>query len=81
MESTGVASGCGCKEVYRFHHNYLSLLLLYLLFFAVASLLFVHVFKCFSFLLRCKRDMGPPTKWGPRIYIPRIWGPQKSPNL
>ena len=29
--------GCGCKDVY-----YLSLLLLYLLFFTAASLLFVH---------------------------------------
>ena len=35
--------GYGCKEIYRFPHNYyLSLLLLYLLFFAAASLLFVH---------------------------------------
>ena len=30
--------GCACKEVY----TYLSLLLLYLFFFAAASLLFVH---------------------------------------
>ena len=37
----GVASGCGSKEVYRFPH-YLSLLLLYLFFFAAASLLFVN---------------------------------------
>ena len=35
----GVATGCGCKEVYRF----LSLLLLYLFFFTAASLLFVHL--------------------------------------
>ena len=41
--------GCGCKEVYRYSY-YLSLLLLYLLFFAV-SLLFVHFLKCFLFLL------------------------------
>ena len=34
----GVASGCGCKEVYRLPH-YLSLLL----FFAAASLLFVFL--------------------------------------
>ena len=27
-----MSSGCGCKEVYRFPHNYLSLLLLYLFF-------------------------------------------------
>ena len=34
VESMVVASGCGCKEVYRFPHNYyLSLLLLHLLFF------------------------------------------------
>ena len=47
----GVASGCGCKEVYRFPHiYYLSLLLLYLFFFTAASLLFVHLKKCFSFL-------------------------------
>ena len=44
----GVASGCGCKEVYRFHHTiYLSLLLLYLFFFAAASQLFVHFFMFF----------------------------------
>ena len=36
---------CGCKEVYRFPHNiyYLSLLLLYLLFFAAASVLFLFL--------------------------------------
>ena len=40
VESMGVASGCGCKEVYRFPHTtypYSSVL-----FFAPASLLFVH---------------------------------------
>ena len=42
----GVATGCGCKEVYRFTH-YLSLLLLYLYFFAASSLLFVHFFNVF----------------------------------
>ena len=49
----GVATGYGCKEVhvYRFPHiYYLSLLLLYLFLFAAASLLFVHLKKCFSFL-------------------------------
>ena len=40
VESMGVASGCGCKEVYRF--TYISLLLLYLFFFAAASILFVN---------------------------------------
>ena len=42
MESMGMASGCGCKEVYRFPHiTYLYSL--YLLFFAAASLHFVHL--------------------------------------
>ena len=48
----GVASGCGCKEVYRFPHItyvYISLLLLYPLFFAAASLLFVHLKNVFRF--------------------------------
>ena len=42
VESTGVASGCCCKEVYI---DFLILLIptpLYLFFFAAASLLFVH---------------------------------------
>ena len=44
----GVATGCGCKEVYRFLILLnLSLLLLYLFFFAAASLLFVHLKKIF----------------------------------
>ena len=42
----GVATGCGCKEVYRFPHTTI-LLILYLFFFAAASLLFVHFVKCF----------------------------------
>ena len=50
LESMGVATGCGCKEVYRSSY-YLSLLLLYLFFFAAASLLFVHLKKCFSFFI------------------------------
>ena len=47
----GVATGCGCKEVYRFPHtsNYLSLLLLYLSFFT-ATLLFIF-FKTFFVLV------------------------------
>ena len=46
VESMGVASGCGCKEVYRFPH------FVSVLFFAAASLLFFHLKKCFSFLFR-----------------------------
>ena len=43
VESMGVASGCGCKEVYKFPHiTYISLLLFYLFFFAAASLLFIY---------------------------------------
>ena len=37
--------GCGCKEVYRFPH----ITYPYSSFFAAASLLFVHLKKCFSF--------------------------------
>ena len=47
----GVATGCGYKEVYRFPHTtypYSSCMF----FFAAASLLFVHIFKCFSFLFQ-----------------------------
>ena len=41
-QEAGVASGCGCKEVYRFPHTtYPYILILYLFFFAAASLLFV----------------------------------------
>ena len=47
VESMGVATGCGCKEVYRFPHTTLSLLLLYLFFFTAASLLIVHFLNVF----------------------------------
>ena len=47
-----MSSGCGCKEVYRFPHYYLSLLLLYLLFFAAASLLFVHFLYIFRVTIK-----------------------------
>ena len=41
------------RYIYRFHPTiYLSLLLLYLFFFAAAFLLFVHFLKCFSFLFQ-----------------------------
>ena len=51
----GVASGLGCKELYRFPHiTYPYILILYLFFLAAASLLFVHLKKCFSFLyIKC----------------------------
>ena len=49
----GVATGCGFKERYRFPHiTYPYILLLYLFFFTAASLLFVHLKKCFSFLFQ-----------------------------
>ena len=42
--------GCGCKEVYRFPHTiYPYSSCIYLLFFAAASLLFVHLKKYFRF--------------------------------
>ena len=57
VESVSVASGCGwntvygcgCKEVYRFPHTTYpySSKFLYLLFFAAASLLFVHLKNVF----------------------------------
>ena len=50
VECMGVASGCGCKEVYRFSHTttfLILLILLYLFFFAAASLLFVHFLNVF----------------------------------
>ena len=43
VKSMGVASGCGCKEVYRFPHiTYPYSSCIYLFFFAAASLLFVQ---------------------------------------
>ena len=52
----GVATGCGCKEVYRFPHTtYIPLILLYLLFFAAASLLFVHFKNVFHSFRRKKK--------------------------
>ena len=48
VESMGVASGCtcSCKEVYRFPHIiYSYILLLYLFFFAAASLIVLNVFS------------------------------------
>ena len=48
----GVATGCGCKEVYRFPHTtYIPTPLVSVLF-AAASLLFVHFVKCFSLLFQ-----------------------------
>ena len=52
LESLGVTSVYGCKEVYRFTHiTYPYLLLLNLLFFAAPSPLFVHFVKSFLLLL------------------------------
>ena len=52
MECMGVTSGCGCKEVYRFPHITYPYSSCICSFFAAASLLFVHFFKCFSFLFQ-----------------------------
>ena len=40
----GVATRCGCKEVYRFPHTTYPYSCIYLFFFATASLLFVLFF-------------------------------------
>ena len=57
MESMGVASGCSCKEVYRFPHTTPLVSAL----FSAASLLFVHLKKFFSFLYNyiglCRGDV------------------------
>ena len=44
----GVASGCGCKEVYRFPHTLTPLVSAL---FSAASLFFVHLKKCFFVLV------------------------------
>ena len=48
----GVATGCGCKEVYRFPHTTYPYSSCIYSFFTEASLLFVHFLKCFSFLFQ-----------------------------
>ena len=51
LVGVGGIYGCGCKEVNRFPHTtYLSLLLLYLFFFAEASLL-LFILKMFFVLV------------------------------
>ena len=48
VESTGVATGCGCKEVYRFPNStYPYSSCLYLFFFTATSILFVHFLNVF----------------------------------
>ena len=47
----GVATGCGLKEIYRFPHTTYPILLLYLYFFAAASLLFCSFLKMFFVLV------------------------------
>ena len=50
MESMGVATGCGCKEVYRFPHTtYPPTPLVSVLFYSSIPT-FCSFFKCFSFL-------------------------------
>ena len=51
VESMGVASGCGCKEVYRFPHityDYSSCICSFL----QQHPYFLFIFKCFSFLFQ-----------------------------
>ena len=52
VESMGVSSGCGCKEVYRFPHITYPYSSCICSFFAATSLVFLHLKKCFSFLFR-----------------------------
>ena len=46
----GVATGCGCKEVYRFPHTTYPYSSCICSFFAAASLLFVHFLNVFRSL-------------------------------
>ena len=66
MESIGVASGCGCKEVYRFPHTtypYSSCICSFL----QQHPYFLFIFlKCFSFLY---------------IYISKIWAIEQTRGL
>ena len=48
----GVATGCGCKEVYRFPHTTYPYSSCICSFFAAASLLFCSLKKMFSFLFQ-----------------------------
>ena len=52
VESMGLASWCGCKEVYKFPHITYPYSSCICYFFASTSLLFVHLKKKFSFLFR-----------------------------
>ena len=47
----GVATGCGLKVIYRFPHTTYPYTLLYLYFFAAASLLFCSFLKLFFVLV------------------------------
>ena len=47
VDYMGVASGCGCKEVYRFPHITYPYSSCICSLFAAAALLFVHLKKCF----------------------------------
>ena len=52
VESMGVATGCGCKEVYRFPHTTYPYSSCNCSFLQQQPLLFVHFLKCFSFLFQ-----------------------------
>ena len=64
----GVDTGCGFKEIYRFPHT---LLLLYLYFFAAASLLFCSFKKMFFVLCNNKLDLF--TLWLLAIYSKAVY--------
>ena len=49
LVGVGGIYGCGCKEVYRFPHTPLVSVHFCS---SIPSLLFVHFFKCFSFLFQ-----------------------------
>ena len=70
----GVASGCGCKEVYRFPHTTYP-------YSCICSFLqqhpyFLFIFLCFSFLYIC---VFPPGLW--RIYMHEPEGTKRPEGL
>ena len=69
-QEVSVSSGCGCKEVYRFPHITYPLLLLYLLFFAAASLLKnIYILYILGRFCTAVRLVWGSLRLAPYIYI------------
>ena len=71
VESMGVVSRCGCKEVYRFPHiTYSYSSCIYLFFFAAASLLFVHLKNVFCSFLRSSKNLTTTANTSLSLVVP-----------